>query len=106
MVPDDVPYTTETTWLRGRPSGGCNRAKGDMMSGSCSTPFDHCPAPYFERNGVTLYLGDAVRIIGHHPGAGEILARADPDQTRDLAIGQEVVFGFAPKDAVAVGGER
>ncbi len=53
-----------------------------------------------------LYLGDAVRIIGHHPGAGEILARADPDQTRDLAIGQEVVFGFASKDAVAVGGER
>jgi ABC-type Fe3+/spermidine/putrescine transport system ATPase subunit len=53
-----------------------------------------------------LYLGDAVRIIGHHPAVGEILARADPDQTRDLAIGQDVVFGFAPKDAVAVGGER
>ena len=53
-----------------------------------------------------LYLGDAVRIIGHHPAVGEILARADPDQTRDLAIGQAVTFGFAPKDAVAVGGER
>lgn len=53
-----------------------------------------------------LYLGDAVRIIGHHPDVGEILARADPDQTRDLAIGQSVTFGFAPKDAVAVGGER
>ncbi len=53
-----------------------------------------------------LYLGDAVRIIGHHPGVGEILARADPDQTRDLAIGQDVIFGFAPRDAVAVGGER
>lgn len=33
------------------------------MSGSCSTPFDRCPAPYFERNGVTLYLGDAVAIV-------------------------------------------
>jgi putative spermidine/putrescine transport system ATP-binding protein len=53
-----------------------------------------------------LYLGDAVRIIGRHPEVGEILARADPDQTRDLAIGQSVTFGFAPKDAVAVGGER
>lgn len=53
-----------------------------------------------------LYLGDAVRIIGHNPDVGEILVRADPDQTRDLAIGQAVTFGFAPKDAVAVGGER
>jgi ABC-type Fe3+/spermidine/putrescine transport system ATPase subunit len=53
-----------------------------------------------------LYLGDAVRIIGHHPEVGEILARADPDQTRELRIGQAVTFGFAPKDAVAVGGER
>ena len=53
-----------------------------------------------------LYLGDAVRIIGHHPDAGEVLIRTDPDQTRDLAIGQDVVFGFAPRDAVAVGGER
>ncbi len=53
-----------------------------------------------------LYLGDAVRIIGHHPDVGEILARADPDQTRDLAIGQRITFGFAQKDAVAVGGER
>ena len=53
-----------------------------------------------------LYLGDAVRIIGHHPDVGEILARADPDQARDVRIGQDLVFGFAPKDAVAVGGER
>ena len=47
-----------------------------------------------------------MRIIGHHPDVGEILARADPDQTRDVRIGQDLVFGFAPKDAVAVGGER
>jgi putative spermidine/putrescine transport system ATP-binding protein len=53
-----------------------------------------------------LYLGDAVRIIGHHPEVGEILARANPDQTRDLAIGQAITLGFAPRDAVAVGGER
>ncbi|MFT4039252.1 MAG: ABC transporter ATP-binding protein [Thermomicrobiales bacterium] len=53
-----------------------------------------------------LYLGDAVRIIARHPDAGEILVRADPDATRDLRIGQQVTFGFAPKDAVAVGGER
>jgi hypothetical protein len=52
-----------------------------------------------------LYLGDAVRIIGHHPDVAEILTRADPDQTRDLAIGQEADYGFAPRDAVAVCGD-
>jgi hypothetical protein len=40
------------------------------------------------------------------PVAGEVLARADPDEAAAVAIGQELALGFAPADAVAVGGSR
>jgi ABC-type Fe3+/spermidine/putrescine transport system ATPase subunit len=51
-----------------------------------------------------LYLGDSVRIVGQNPEAGEVLVRADPDDAAELAIGQALTLGFAPEDAVAVGG--
>ncbi|MBA3416198.1 MAG: ABC transporter ATP-binding protein [Chloroflexia bacterium] len=53
-----------------------------------------------------LYLGDSVRIVGRNPAAGEVLVRADPDEAAAVAIGQELTFGFAAADAVAVGGSR
>ena len=53
-----------------------------------------------------LYLGDSVRIVGWNPVAGEVLALADPDEAAAVAIGQELALGFAPADAVAVGGSR
>jgi putative spermidine/putrescine transport system ATP-binding protein len=52
-----------------------------------------------------LYLGDAVRIVGRNPEAGEVLVRADPEDAADVAIGQILMLGFAPRDAVAVGDE-
>jgi spermidine/putrescine transport system ATP-binding protein len=51
-----------------------------------------------------LYLGDAVRIVGRNPEAGEVLVRADPDDAAMVSIGQRLALGFAPRDAVAVGG--
>ena len=51
-----------------------------------------------------LYLGEAVRIVGRSPEAGEVLVRADPDETAAVTIGQLLTLGFAPRDAVAVGG--
>ena len=51
-----------------------------------------------------LYLGDSVRIVGRQPAAGEVVIRADPDEAAAVAIGQELTLGFAPEDAVAVGG--
>ena len=51
-----------------------------------------------------LYLGDSVRIVGRNPDAGEVLVRADPDEAAGVAIGQVLALGFAPRDAVAVGG--
>ena len=52
-----------------------------------------------------LYLGDSVRIVGRSPEAGEVLVRADPDDAAEIRIGQRLALGFAPRDAVAVGGE-
>ena len=51
-----------------------------------------------------LYLGDAVRIVGHNPEAGQVLVRADSDEAATVRIGQQLALGFAPRDAVAVGG--
>ena len=51
-----------------------------------------------------LYLGDSVRIVGRQPAAGEVVVRADPDEAAGVTIGQELTLGFAPDDAVAVGG--
>jgi putative spermidine/putrescine transport system ATP-binding protein len=52
-----------------------------------------------------LYLGDAVRIVGRNPEAGVVLVRADPDDAATVRIGEQLALGFAPRDAVAVGGE-
>jgi putative spermidine/putrescine transport system ATP-binding protein len=52
-----------------------------------------------------LYLGDAVRIVGHNSEAGQVLVRADPDEASTVKIGQQLALGFAPRDAVAVGGK-
>ena len=38
--------------------------------------------------------------------AGEVLVRADPDEAAGVATGQELTLGFAPADAVAVGGSN
>ena len=53
-----------------------------------------------------LYLGDSVRIVGRQATAGEVLVRADPDEAAGVAIGQDLTLGFAPDDAVAVGGSN
>jgi len=53
-----------------------------------------------------LYLGDSVRIVGHQLAAGEVVVRADPDDADAVQIGQELTLGFAPEDAVAVGGKN
>ena len=55
-----------------------------------------------------LYLGDSVRVVAHHPEAGEVLVRADPDDVAGLGlrIGEAVRLGFAATDAVAVGGDE
>ena len=53
-----------------------------------------------------LYLGDSVRIVGRQAMAGQVLVRADPDEAAGVAIGQELTLGFAPADAVAVGGSN
>jgi site-specific DNA-methyltransferase (adenine-specific) len=62
------------------------------MSSGCITPFDRrgvVPAPYFDRNGVTLYQGDVLSIVPSLPtGSVDALVTDPPYSSGGMTTGE------------------